>query len=92
MTGIDIYLNKLTYNEIKNIKLLKSNQTIPTFKEVLNLVNGKVLLDIEIKDTKKIKTLCQKLVIELDKYNHSYIIHYFLLVVKFHQKKIVFNL
>ena len=47
MTNIDKDLNELTYNKIKKLKLLNTNQTIPTLKEVLNIINGKVILDIE---------------------------------------------
>lgn len=39
----------LTYKEICKFRLANSNYGIPTFKEVLNLVNGKVPLDIELK-------------------------------------------
>ena len=54
MTGVNKNLNELRYEEIKNLKLLKTNETIPTLKEVLKLINGQVILDIEIKNTKKI--------------------------------------
>lgn len=77
MTGININLNELNYEEIKNIKLINTNETIPTFKEVLKLVNGKVLLDIEIKSTKKINLICKKIVNELNNYNHPFIIKSF---------------
>lgn len=77
MTNINKNLNNLNYEEIKNIKLLSTNETIPTFKDVLNIVNGKVILDIEIKDTKKIDLTCKKIAEELDNYNHPFIIKSF---------------
>ena len=77
MASINKNLNELTYKEIKKIKLLKTNQYIPTLKEVLDIVNGKVILDIEIKDTNKINLLCEKLVSELKNYNYSFIIKSF---------------
>ena len=77
MTNIDKNLNELTYSEIKKIRLLKTNETIPTLKEVLNIVNGKVILDIEIKDTKKIDIVCKKLVDELTSYKGIFIIKSF---------------
>lgn len=42
-------VNELTYKELKNLKLLDTNETIPLLEEVLSLVNGKVPLVIEIK-------------------------------------------
>lgn len=77
MTNIDKDLNELTYNKIKKLKLLNTNQTIPTLKEVLNIINGKVILDIEIKDTKKIDIVCKKLVDELTNYKGTFIIKSF---------------
>ena len=77
MADIDKNLNELTYSEIKKIRLLKTNETIPTLKEVLNIVNGKVILDIEIKDTKKIDIVCKKLVDELTSYKGIFIIKSF---------------
>ena len=77
MTNIDKNLNELTYSELKNLKLLNTNATIPTLKEVLNTVNGKVTLDIEIKDNNKINLTCKKLVEELEIYHHPFIIKSF---------------
>ena len=73
MTGCCKDINELTYNEIKKLKLLNTYQIIPTLKDVLNLVNGKVLLDIEIKSTKKINKICEI----LTSYNHPFIIKSF---------------
>lgn len=77
MTNVDKKLNELTYSEIKKLRLLETNQTIPTLKEVLNIINGKVILDIEIKNTNKIDLLCKKLVTELENYNHTFFIKSF---------------
>ena len=49
MTNKNLYLQDLTYEELKKLTLLNSHEKIPTFKEVLTLINGQVLLDIEIK-------------------------------------------
>ncbi|MDD3383906.1 MAG: glycerophosphodiester phosphodiesterase family protein [Bacilli bacterium] len=40
------------YDELRMIKLMKSNQSMPLFKDVLELVNGKVPLIIELKSIK----------------------------------------
>ena len=77
MTNVDKNLNELTYSEIKKLKLLNTNQTIPTLKEVLNIVNGKVILDIEIKNTNKIDIVCKKLIDELTNYKGIFLIKSF---------------
>lgn len=70
MTGVDKYVDELTYEEIKNIKLKNSNLTIPLFKDVLNLVSDKVLLDIEIKHYKNILSLTSEVNKLLKNYNN----------------------
>ncbi len=58
MAGTDKSVKNLTLDEMKRLHLLKTGEKIPTLNEVLKLVNGKVLLDIEIKSTRKIKLVC----------------------------------
>ena len=70
MTGKDLIIEETDYNEIRKLKLLNTNEYIPTLDEVLNLVNNKVLLDIEIKDTKRIKTITNILKNKLSNYNN----------------------
>lgn len=77
ITGCTKNLKDLTYNELKKLKLLNTNQTIPTLKNVLKLVNGKVILDIEIKNYNKINLICETLVKELSNYNYPFIIKSF---------------
>ena len=50
MTGIDKKIEICNYEEIKNIKLLNSDECIPLLTDVLKLINNKVLLLIEIKE------------------------------------------
>ncbi len=50
LTGVDRLVSDMTYDELKNVKLLDTDEVIPTLEEVLNLVSGKVTLLIEIKD------------------------------------------
>ncbi len=70
MTGKDINICDARYDEIKKLCLLKTKQKIPTLKEVLDLVDGKVLLDIEIKTPKVTgeKELVNKLLEDLKDY------------------------
>ena len=69
MTGINKNIQEVNYDEIKDLYLLNTKQKIPTLTEVLNLVNGKVLLDIEIKHTKKIGKIVDLVLKELENYN-----------------------
>ncbi len=63
-----------TYDEIKNHKLLQSNQTIPLLQDVLNEVAGKTPLIVEFKvqDPKKVPVLCQEANKILQNYNGLY--------------------
>lgn len=47
--GVDIQLETLTTDQLKDHHLEGTEETIPTFREVLNLVDGKVPLIVEIK-------------------------------------------
>ena len=49
MTNKDKFIKECTYEEIKDLKLKNTNEKIPLLKYVLKLVDGKVLLDIELK-------------------------------------------
>lgn len=77
MTSLDKKINNITYNEIKNLSLLNTKERIPTLEEVLKLVNGKVLLNIEIKKTNNYKVLIDNLIYLLNKYTGKYIIQSF---------------
>ena len=83
MTGKNKLLQDSTYNELKELNLLNTKEKIPTLKEVLELINDKVLLDIEIKNTKDISNTCDLLMTELTNYSnymlksfHPGIVHY----------------
>ncbi len=69
MTGVDKKISECTYEEIRKLKLLDSNQTIPLLAEVFDLVNNKVPILIEIKNTSKLGYLERRLLSILKKYN-----------------------
>jgi len=69
MTSFRGILQDLCYSDIQKLRLLNTKEKIPTFQEVLKLVKGKVLLDIEIKNTKRISETCSILMKELDGYS-----------------------
>ena len=50
MTEIDGYVNNIDYADLLSARLLKTNEKIPLFSEVLELVNGKVPILIEVKN------------------------------------------
>lgn len=54
MTGADGFISNYTYDDIKGLTLLKTNEHIPTFEEALALINGKTEILIEIKNTGKV--------------------------------------
>lgn len=49
MTGVNKSLKELSYDQIKNLNLLDTNEKIPLLKDVLKLVKGKVPIIIELK-------------------------------------------
>lgn len=70
MTNRTEYIQDMSYDELKKLTLLETREKIPTLSEVLQLVDGKVLLDIEIKNTERIAETCDSLVNELDEYKN----------------------
>ena len=77
MTGINKPLKDYNYGELKDIKLLDTNICIPTFAEVLQLVDGKVPLLIEFKNDYNLKGLIDGAMDLLKKYNGKYAIQSF---------------
>jgi glycerophosphoryl diester phosphodiesterase len=63
-TGIDKYIEDLTLAELKQIKLKRSNESIPTFKEYCIRAKGRINLMVDIKGVED-KHL-EKLVMEID--------------------------
>ena len=57
MTDRDGYVCNLTKNDLEEIRLKNSDERIPTFSEVLEFVNGRSPLLIEIKNESKVGTL-----------------------------------
>lgn len=50
VAGIDKRVDELTLDELKELRLLGTDERIPTFAEVLSLVDGRVPLLVEIKE------------------------------------------
>ena len=51
MTGVEGSILDCTYDDIKDLRLLNTDEKIPTFKDVLECVNGQVPLMVEFKNT-----------------------------------------
>ena len=80
-------VQECTYEELEKLTLLDTKEKIPTLKEVLDLVDDQVLLDIEIKNTKRLEDTCDFLVEALKPY-HNYVIKSFSpKVVRYLKKK-----
>ncbi len=77
MTGVDKKLCELTLKELKELSLAGSDQKIPTFKEVLELVDGKVPILIELKGESLDTSLCPKVSEILKTYKGDYCIESF---------------
>ncbi|MEN8907816.1 MAG: glycerophosphodiester phosphodiesterase family protein [Clostridiales bacterium] len=77
ITGIDKIIENTTYKELKSLNLYDTNYKIPILSEVLELVDGKVPLLIEIKNKRKIGILEEKLCLQLLDYNGDYAIQSF---------------
>ena len=77
MTGINSCIEDLSLHEIKKIKLNNTDEDIPTLKEVFTLIQGKVLIDIEIKNTVRINEVAEKLIELLHSYDGDVMIKSF---------------
>lgn len=77
MTGSDKKLKELTLNELKELSLKDTEEKIPTFSQVLELVDGKVPLLVELKGENADLSLCPKVFEELKNYSGPYCIESF---------------
>lgn len=78
VTDVDALIWDKTYDEIKDLKVSKTADTIPTFKEFLKFVNGRVPVLIEIKKQRTGKEGIEEKVLDLLKdYNGEYAIQSF---------------
>jgi len=77
MTDRDGYVSNLVAADLNDIKLNKTEYGIPTFERVLETVNEKVPLLIEIKKMEKSFALEEKLIDMLKGYNGDYAVQSF---------------
>lgn len=77
MTGLDKNIKELSYNDIKKLKLQGTEEGIPLLKSVLNLVDGKVPIIIELKYDVKCGILEKEVIKILKNYKGDYVIKSF---------------
>lgn len=76
LQGDDIVVQDVNYSQLRRYHLLDTTSHIPLLKDVLKLNNDKVLVDIEVKHTSRIKETVNTLMNELIPYE-KYIIKSF---------------
>lgn len=74
MCGVNLKVEQTDYQTLQQHYLGKTEETIPLFSEVLQLVNGRVPLIVEIKTTEQIERVCLSAYDLLRKYNGDYCI------------------
>lgn len=77
MTGMDRGIGHIAFEELRSLKLAGTEYITPTFQEVLELVDGRVPLIVEIKNGKKNELLCRKVLAMLECYKGEYCIESF---------------
>lgn len=77
VAGIDKRVDSLSLDELKKCHLLGTDDTVPAFREVLELIDGRVPLLIEIKEDAGNSRVTETLVSELEGYAGPYIVESF---------------
>lgn len=75
--GVDKNVADCSWVELKQFRLSGTDERIPLFTEVLELVDGRVPLVVELKSTGHNKALCEKAAALLDAYGGPYCIESF---------------
>jgi len=75
--GVDLRVCETTYEELKKHKLFKSDETIPLFTEVLDLIDGQIPIIIEIKVDKDYLPLTEMVAKTLENYKGPYVVESF---------------
>ena len=69
MTGISAAIEEQEWKDIKKLRLLNSNECIPTLQQALECIGEKVPVLVEIKNKKNIQGIEQPILNSLKKYN-----------------------
>lgn len=84
--GVDKKVKELTFSELQELTLYKSQERIPSFQSVLDMVNGQVPLIIEFKVELHDTSVCDITAPMLDRYPGQYCIESFNPLVLFWYK------
>lgn len=89
LCGVGGKIKDYTYEQLKNFKLFSSSETIPTFEQVLKVVDGKVPLIVEIKTAgTQGSVLAQQVYDVLSTYRGTYCVESFdPRIVRWYKKK-----
>ena len=77
MTGMNAKIQECSYEKIRDLKLMGTSERIPKFAEVLDLMAGKEMIDIEIKPAERIEATCRKTIEVLEGYPQNYLLKSF---------------
>lgn len=84
--GIDQTLDEITYQELSKYKL-KNHESIPTLKEALDVIDGKVPVLIELKPHGNVNQLCVNFMKIMENYKGVYAVFSFHPKVVYYLKK-----
>ena len=77
LCGVNITVGSSNYDDIKDYKLLKSDETIPLLDTVLNALPDTTLLLLELKSSKNNKVFVKLFLDTMKNYKHTYAVHSF---------------
>ena len=77
VAGVEGRVDELTLAELRECRLLDTDDTIPTMREVFDLVDGRIPILIEIKEKTGSTAVTEKLLAELKSYDGPYIVESF---------------
>lgn len=75
--GIEKEIDNCLYEELRSLHIFNSEYTFCTFEEVLNIIDGKIPLIIEIKQKGINCSTCEKVAKILDTYSGDYVVESF---------------
>ena len=77
MCGVDRKITECTLSELRQLRLRGTEETIPTFDDVLDLVAGRRPLIIEVKHNRRMDLLCSKVWERLKRYEGPFCVESF---------------
>ncbi len=75
--GVSGKVDSLTFSELQELRLCETSETIPLFTQVLECVDGKVNLIVELKPVHDFEELCEKTLKILREYDGPYCVESF---------------